>query len=148
MLSDKLIKMMIEDEGERFKPYLDDNQNVTIGIGYNLTGRGISKKISRMLFKECMDKIITDLNLIFIDQNFFAFPENIQKVLFNMRFQMGYTGFRRFKKMIACVKVYDWVGTIKEMIDSNWYRNYTTRAERLIKLVKQEEQHKFSKKFN
>ena len=93
-----------------------------------------------------MNEIITDLNLIFIDQSFFAFPENIQMVLFNMRFQMGYTGFRRFKRMIACVKVYDWAGMIKEMVGSNWYRNYTTRAERLIKLVEQEAQHKFSKK--
>ena len=135
---DEVIKMMIRDEGEKYQVYQDDRGNQTIGIGYNLSSRGISKNISRQLFKECANEIITDLNLIFIDQSFFAFPENIQMVLFNMRFQMGYTGFRRFKKMIQNVKIYNWNGMIKEMIDSQWYKNYTTRAERLIKMVENE----------
>ena len=134
---DKLAEMMIHDEDEVFQIYQDINGNWTIGIGYNLSANGISKNISRMLFKECLDEFISDLCLIFIDQSYFAFPSNIQMVLFNMRFQMGYTGFRRFKKMIRAVKVYDWHGMIREMKDSVWYKKYTSRAERLIVLVQE-----------
>ncbi len=133
---EKLLEMMITDEGERFKVYTDDRGNQTIGIGYNLSSRGISLAISRSLFKECRDEVLSDLVLIFIDQGFHSFPEQIQMVLFNMRFQMGSGGFRKFKKMIAAVKVYDWQEMIKEMKDSQWYRNYTTRAKKLITRVK------------
>ena len=134
---DKLTDMMIQDEDEKFQIYQDDNGNWTVGIGYNLSANGISKNVSRMLFKECTQEFLGDLSLIFIDQTYFAFPSNIQMVLFNMRFQMGYTGFRRFKRMILAVKVYDWYGMIREMKDSIWYHKYTSRAERLIALVEE-----------
>ena len=129
------IEMMIQDEGEKFQLYVDTTGNATIGIGYNIARNGISKHISREIFKECFHEVIRDLDLIFIVPGFFAFPDQIQTVLFNMRFQLGYQGFRNFKKMIVAVQQTNWPEMIKEMKDSRWYRNFTNRADRLIEKV-------------
>jgi len=130
-------KMMIKDEGIRYQLYEDSKMNTTIGIGYNIERNGISKKIALDIFKECYGEIIRDLDKIFIDQSFLTFPENIQMVLFNMRFQMGYRGFRLFKKMIKAIKKQDWQEMIVEMKDSRWYNKYRLRANRLVDMVQE-----------
>ena len=68
---------------------------------------------------------------------FDLYPEDIQHVLLDMRFQLGHGGFRKFKKMIAAFQKYDLEKAVKEMKDSMWYEQTHTRANNLIKMVKQ-----------
>ena len=53
-----------------------------------------------------------------------------------MRFQLGYSGFRKFKKMIKAVKENKWLKAQNEIRDSKYYNQVTKRAERVIKLLK------------
>ena len=131
-------QMMIDDEGETFILYKDSRGFWTIGIGYCIEKRGISKKMSRMLFREVYNENIRDLDHIFTDVGFHTLPDNIQMVLFNMRYQLGYTGFRGFRRMIQAVKKYNWEEMIVEMKDSKWYHNFQDRADRLIALINEE----------
>ena len=56
-------------------------------------------------------------------------------VLMDMRFNLGYEGFRGFKKMIHAVHVDDPAEMIRQMKDSLWYHQLPGRAEDLIRMV-------------
>lgn len=53
-----------------------------------------------------------------------------------MRFQLGKEGLKSFKKMIEAVKVLDYDGIIREMLDSLWAKKQTPeRANELVGLI-------------
>jgi lysozyme len=66
------------------------------------------------------------------------FPQSIQSVLISMRFQLGRTGFRNFRKMIMAFRDWNFAEAIVQMRDSKWYEQVPTRANELIKMVKGE----------
>jgi len=129
----KAIKMLKEDEGYRQHPYKCTAGRTTIGYGRNLDDKGISLTEAENLLKEDLSECVADLYVSM--RRYTDFPENIQAVLINMRFQLGYSGFRSFTKMIKAFNNRDYVQAIKEMIDSKWYHQTWNRAERLINIV-------------
>ena len=132
---EKLTNQLIEHEGERLKPYLCPAGKLTIGIGRNLDAKGISKEESRILFTNDIEECMKDMKYLFV--MFDSYPEKIQHVLLDMRFQLGYGGFRRFKKMIWAFQKLELENAVKEMEDSLWYRQVPTRAKKLTEIVKQ-----------
>ena len=130
---DRLKKLLIKHEDEKFKPYKCTAGKLTIGIGHNLDDKGISKAVSDLLYKEDITEVIEDLHNIFND--FESLPENIQLVLADMRFQLGSSGFRKFKQLINAVNNHNWVEMIKQMKDSNWFKQVPNRANDLINMV-------------
>jgi len=131
----KIEEQLIKHEGIRLTPYWCSRGYLTIGVGRNLEGKGITEAEAIHLLNNDIKICIQDLLAIFNGQ-FKTFPENIQMVLIDMRFQLGHSGFRRFKKMIVAVKNCDWDGTIKEMINSKWYNQVKGRADNLISMIK------------
>jgi hypothetical protein len=55
-----------------------------------------------------------------------------------MCFQLGRPRLSKFKNLIAAVEDLDWAKMADEMEDSNWYRQTTNRAVRLIARVEKE----------
>jgi len=49
-----------------------------------------------------------------------------------MMFNMGRTRLSKFKGMKRGVDSRDWNAAADEMVDSNWYRQVTNRADRLV----------------
>ena len=66
-------------------------------------------------------------------------PEQVQRVLVDMRFNIGYKGFRKFKNMIKAVKQQDFHSAAREMRDSLWYHQVGKRAERLTEMMENSE---------
>ena len=130
----KLQNMLISHEGFSRLAYKCTAGATTVGYGRNLDSLGVTKCEATFLLDNDIRRCTADLLSIFPDQ-FESFPENIQMVLIDMRFQMGYRGFRKFKKMIAAVKVQDWPEMIIQMKDSRWYRQVPGRAEDLIQMI-------------
>jgi hypothetical protein len=52
-----------------------------------------------------------------------------------MCFQLGRPRLSKFKNLIAAVEDLDWAKMVDEMEDSNWYRQTTNRAQRLMDRV-------------
>ena len=129
----KLIDQLIEHEGLRLKPYVCSAGKLTIGIGRNLVGKGISEREARFLLDNDIQECYDDLLPLFI--NFNMMPESIQRVLIDMRFNLGGKGFRSFKKMITAVNNRNMEEMIKQMRDSSWYTQVKTRADNLIRLI-------------
>lgn len=124
---------ILKHEGLRLKPYKDIYGRTTIGVGRNLDGKGITEQEAWFLMQNDIDESIEDLKKIFPKWN--ELSPNRQMVLIDMRYQLGYGGFRGFGKMIKAIKDEDWLEAAKQIKDSNYYRQVTERAERNIHLM-------------
>ncbi len=130
----RLNELIKKHEGLRLKPYQCTADKTTIGYGRNLTDKGITEEEAVRMLEHDLAGCAADLESIF-PNHFQSLPENIQTVLMDMRFQLGYTGFRRFKKMIRAVHVDDPAEMIRQMKDSKWYHQVPSRAEDLIRMI-------------
>ena len=132
---EELTKQLIDHESERLFPYRCTAGKLTIGIGRNISDKGISKAESRFMLQNDIKECYEDLQPLFV--YFDLLPESIQHVLIDMRFQLGGAGFRKFRKMITAVNNHNQEEMIKQMIDSNWYKQVPNRAKHLIKMIRE-----------
>lgn len=127
-------EQLIKHEGLRLKPYKCTAGKLTIGVGRNIEDVGISEREAMILLANDVEVCVEDLRGMF--DNFDVLHENIQYVLIDMRFQLGMKGFRGFKRMIRAVQHRDWPEMIEQMKESAWYGQTTSRADYLIRMVK------------
>ena len=122
--------LIIEHEAYRKYPYRCSAGRLTIGMGRNIESKGISPNEALMLLENDIKECAEDLREIF--PIFDGLSEKRQHVLIDMRFNLGASRFRGFKKMIAAVQAGDDEGVIREMKDSRWFSQVGRRAQRLI----------------
>ena len=128
-------ELLIKHEGLELHPYKCTAGKLSIGVGRNLEGKGLSREEAMYLLDNDIAECITDLKDSFFPGKFLGFPESIQSVLVNMRFQLGHTGLSRFKKMLAAFEEGDYAEASRQMADSRWYSQVPNRAMELIGIV-------------
>ena len=125
-----LVDDLIRDEGLRLKVYEDSLGIATIGVGRNLSGKGISHSEALLLLEHDIDEAIADL------ATFPWFPllgTARQHVLVNMRFNLGPVRFRIFKRMLTALAAGDYQKAAVSMRESKWYGQVKGRAVRLVR---------------
>ncbi len=133
IITDQLIK----HEGLKLKPYHCSAGKLTIGVGRNLEERGISEDEALYLLNNDISECIADLKKLFADVNeFTTLPEGVQRVLIDMRFNLGGSGFRGFKKMIKAIKEKNFARAALEMQDSKWFDQVGDRGITLVSMMK------------
>ena len=140
----QLRKQLEIDEGVKYDIYLDHLGLPTFGIGHLVTktdpesGQAVGTPISKERVAECFDmdvqSVINDCNKLYED--FENLPEEVQQIIANMMFNMGYTRLSKFKGMKRGVDSLNWNQAADEMVDSRWYRQVTNRANRLVKRMR------------
>ena len=140
----QLRKQLEIDEGVKYDIYLDHLGLPTFGIGHLVTktdpesGQAVGTSISKERVAECFDmdvqSVINDCNKLYED--FEDLPEEVQQIIANMMFNMGYTRLSKFKGMKRGVDSKDWNQAADEMVDSRWYRQVTNRANRLVERMR------------
>ena len=142
-----LIKLQDEiskDEGVKYETYRCSLGHLTGGIGHLITewdeeiysgsvGTVIPTQQVNDWFAKDIETTIKDCNLLF--SQFKDLPEDIQRVLANMCFQLGRPRLSKFKNMIAAVEDLDWERMADEMENSRWFKQTPNRAKRLIAIV-------------
>ncbi|MEA3332723.1 MAG: sulfate adenylyltransferase subunit CysN [Pseudomonadota bacterium] len=132
-------EQLIEHEGLKLKPYRCPAGKLTIGVGRNLEERGITEEEALYLLNNDISDAIEDLQKIFVDNvEFEVLPETVQRVLVDMRFNLGAAGFRSFKKMIKAIKEKDFERAALEMQDSKWFKQVGNRGKTLLAMMKKE----------
>ena len=63
--------------------------------------------------------------------------ENRQMVLIDMVFNLGWTRFLGFKKMLQAIADKKYNGASTEMLNSKWHDDVGARAERLAQMMRQ-----------
>ena len=126
MNSDELKKIITRHEGLRLKPYRCSAGKLTIGIGHNLDDRGVSEAVADLMYQEDVSEAENDVRFILPD--FHRFSDARQHALIDMRFQLGYGTFRRFKRMLAAISVEDWAEAARQVEDSSYFKQVPARA--------------------
>ena len=128
-----ITEQLILHEGLKLKPYKDSEGFLTIGVGRNLEGKGITKEEALFLLKNDIDDALSNLEGL---DWFYQLNYARQKVIIDMTVNLGFKGLLKFEKMIEAIKAKDFDRAAYEMEDSLWYRQVKTRAKRLIKMMK------------
>jgi lysozyme len=124
-MSAKLKRSLVLHEGRANHPYVCTAGKITIGIGYNLTDRGLPDEWIDKQYLDDVDYFYSQLSTIFT-----WFPklnQDRQIVLVDMCF-MGFKKFCEFVDMIAALENHDYERGANEMLDSAWAKEVGVRA--------------------
>ena len=141
---DKLRDELESDEGCRYEIYLDHLGYHTFGIGHLVIkgdpeyGKEPWTQVTGSRVKEAFAHdivtVLSDCQKLYED--FYELPEEAQRVIANMMFNMGYTRLRKFRGMRRAVDGRHWKAAAIEMVDSRWYHQVPNRAKRLVERMK------------
>jgi lysozyme len=121
------------DEGFRNFPYADIGGKLTIGVGRNLTDRGLSNLEIEFLLQN--DIAQTRETLVARLPWFSNLDPIRQAVIVNMAFNLGFNGLEKFSALLAAAAKGDWATAGREMLDSAWARQVGDRANRLAQQI-------------
>ena len=141
---EKLREELEIDEGCKYEIYLDHLGYPTFGIGHLITdddpeygwevGASIDTVRVYETFEQDIKTVLSDCARLYSD--FEDLPEEAQRVIANMMFNMGLTRLSKFKGMKRGVDAKDWNAAADEMVDSRWYNQVTNRAKRLVERMR------------
>ena len=134
----ELKEMIKRHEGFRQFPYKCTAGKLTIGYGRNLTDKGISLiEASKLLAYDISSAQIGVCGVFaFSAAELGPIPQVVYRALVDMMFNLGFTRFKGFKKMIAAIKEKDWNLAADEMLDSKWAKQVGQRAIELAEMVR------------
>ena len=140
MNMEKLREELEADEGVKYEIYNDYLGYATFGIGHLIldsdpeqgssVGTAVSESRVAEAFESDIVQVVSDCETLYPD--FESLPEDAQRIIANMMFNMGRPRLSKFKGMKRGVDAQDWNAAADEMIDSNWYKQVTNRADRLV----------------
>ena len=146
-LIDRLRTELEEDEGSVNKIYLDHLGLPTFGIGHLITewdaeyswevGTPVTEERCKDAFDKDIQSVIDDCKKLYI--NFDELPDDVQLIVANMMFNLGYPRLSKFKKMKLAIDDSDWLEASLQMEDSKWYSQVPKRAERLVNRMAQQQ---------
>jgi len=129
-----LREQLIRHEGLRLKPYTDTVGKLTIGVGRNLTDRGISKAEAMHL----LDNDILEAQTAVVK----ALPWTVEidrprfEILMNMAFNLGIGGLLKFERFLAAVQEGSYELAALEMLNSKWAKQVGQRADELASMMR------------
>lgn len=125
---------LIRDEGLRLRPYTDTSGKLTIGVGRNLTDRGISNDEAMSLLEHDVALVTADL-----DRElpwWTRLDEPRQRVLANMCYNLGIEKLLLFKHTLDAMARGDYAAAADGMAGSLWASQVGPRAERLVAVMR------------
>lgn len=154
-MRDQLREDLIRDEGVRESCYLCTAGKHTAGVGRNLDDVGLMASEEKALGCTAQDLISGKVNLTGAQIDFLldndiqrvvrdldrdlpwwkSRPDDVQRGMANMCFQLGIGGLEKFKNMLSCLQAGDYAGAKRNALDSKWAREDSPkRAERVTAL--------------
>jgi len=144
MMIEDLKNEIKADEGCVNSVYLDHLNLKTLGVGHLVTewdeeydqpvGTTVSDERVNELFEKDINVTLEECRYLYDD--FDNLPEEVQKIIGNMMFNLGRPRLSRFHKMKKAVLDKDWQEAANQMQDSKWYEQVTNRAERLCERMR------------
>ena len=147
-INEELIPVISSDllrhEGLVYEVYLDSEGKLTMGIGHMIkvgdpefkkpVGTPVSEERVREAFKQDLVNAIRDVEDVFPEVG--NYPDNVQRVLVNMMFNLGRPRFNKFEDMIEAVRQQSWKTAAEEMKHSKWHSQVKQRAVELEEMMR------------
>ena len=141
---DELRQEIQNDEGRVNAIYLDHLSLPTIGIGHLIkesdpeyglpVGTVVDDERVNELFDQDIKVTLSECEQLY--GNFNDLPEEVQKILANMMFNLGRPRLSKFIKLCKAVADRNWQECAIQMENSRWHKQVTNRANRLISRMK------------
>lgn len=130
----QLKNLLTTHEAYKQFPYVDTTGHLTIGIGRNLTNRGVSLSEALQLLNDDIDYFSQKLTsfLKFYD----TLNEPRQMVLVDMCFNLGVQGLLNFTHMMLALEATDFERAADEMLNSIWASQVGDRAKMLAQIMR------------
>jgi len=129
---EKLKVQVMRHEGIRLKPYVDTDTKLTIGVGRNLTDKGLSHDEAQFLLENDLDECLADCQTF----PWFADLDGVrQRVVVDMRFNLGPGRLRSFKNTLAAIERGEFSFAAVNMLKSQWAKQVGQRAVRLARMM-------------
>ncbi len=132
---DELRQEIQSDEGRVNSVYLDHLSLPTIGIGHLIkesdpeyglpVGTVVDDERVNELFDQDIKVTLSECEQLY--GNFNDLPEEVQKILANMMFNLGRPRLSKFRKLCKAVADRDWQECAVQMEDSRWHKQVTNR---------------------
>ncbi|MGC6517856.1 MAG: glycoside hydrolase family protein [Candidatus Puniceispirillaceae bacterium] len=130
-IADKLVR---HHEGVRTHPYQDTVGKITIGVGRNLTDRGLSVDEINQMFQN--DMIIAADILDIWCPSWRGFTANRQAALLSMAFNLGGPRLSDFVKLHQALVAGDFEEAATQALDSRWAKQVGRRADEIARLLR------------
>lgn len=112
----RLKVQLVQHEDRKTHPYTDTAGNLTIGVGRNLTDRGLRDSEIAFMLDNDIDEAHAICTQLF--PGFATLSESRQHALIDMAFNLGEPRLRKFVKMKAAVDARDFDRAAAEILDS------------------------------
>lgn len=137
MMIDQLIRDLKRDEGFVEHAYDDHLGYLTIGYGFLIDkrkGGKVPAPVAEYWLQYLVEQRIDDLSerLPWLS----AQPDDVQRALLNMSYQLGIDGLLQFKNMLAALQDDDRERAADEALNSLWAKQTPRRATRMAKLIR------------
>ena len=123
---DEIKEMLVRHEGTMCTLYQCTEDKWTIGVGRNLTDRGITEEEAMYLLDNDIKRVMNQLDEYWTVWR--GFPEKGQMVCLDMCFQMGIQGFMGFRRTRALMEMGMWLEASEELLDSKYAIQTPSRA--------------------
>ena len=129
-----LLDRIKHHEGFRSKVYKCTEGYDTIGYGFAIKDLELDEDISEMILMQKLDNLMTRIGKTFVWWR--AADSTVKDVVVEMCYQLGVSGFSKFKKTIDHLENKRYGKASAEMLDSKWARQTPNRALELSNLIK------------
>ena len=130
-----LIERLKVNEGFRSSVYQCSLGFDTIGYGFAIKDLELTEKEAEYLLANRVSQ--KHLHLLDNLDWYSDMPPEVQGVILEMVYQLGFSGFKKFKKAIANMKDKNWKVAASEMLDSRWAKQTPNRANQLADIIRE-----------
>ena len=137
----RLRRNLVDAEGDRRAPYVDTVGKTTIGVGHNLTDRGISQAVRDLLLEEDIATALSDLDRALPWWRELAPVRQaaLAELAFNMGIGTPRRGLLSFKRTLEHLQFGRYQAAADHLLRSKWARQVgprrAGRIERMIRVA-------------
>lgn len=129
-----LIEDIKKHEGFRSSVYKCTEGYDTIGYGFAIKDLIIDEDVATLILMKKLHKMLERIIIAF--PWFKTIDDEAKSVVINMCYQLGLTGFSKFKKTIYLLETEQYEEASTEMLDSLWAKQTPARARELSNRIK------------
>ena len=129
-----LIDEIKKHEGFKSTVYKCTEGYDTIGYGFAIKDLEFDEEIAELILSRKLGNL--QLRICNTFDWYIESPQKVQDVIMNMCYQMGLSGFSKFKKTIYYLETEQYEEAADEMLDSLWAKQTPNRAKELSNIIR------------
>ena len=129
-----LINQIKKHEGFRSTVYKCTEGYDTIGYGFAIKDLELDEDIAELILMRKLDNLQKRIASVF--GWYYNSPKEVQDIVTNMCYQLGISGFSKFKKTVYYLETEQYEEASIEMLDSLWAKQTPNRAKELSEALR------------